>query len=56
MRGGFGERHDAQVIGLAMAGGIRRHIGEHDVYFSWALLPSMALSALGRGVIEKIEM
>jgi len=29
--GGFSQRHDAQMVGLAMPGGIRRHIGEHNV-------------------------
>jgi hypothetical protein len=27
----LGQRHDAQMVGLAMTGRIRRHVGEHDV-------------------------
>jgi hypothetical protein len=39
VRGGFRERHNAQVVGLAVPSGIGRHIGEHNVCFG---LPSPA--------------
>src|SRR5580693_7961451 len=34
MRSRFRQRHDAQMVGLPMAGGIGRHVGEHDIGFA----------------------
>ena len=51
MRGGFGEPHDAQVIGLAVAGGICRHVGEYDI----RLAAEQSLQTLGRGFVEEIQ-
>ena len=30
-RGGFGERAGADLIGLGVAGGVRGHVGEHEI-------------------------
>ena len=48
---GFGQRHDAQVIGLAVAGRVRRHIGKHHVNFA----AEHGLQLLRRRVVEKVE-
>ena len=50
--GRLGERHDAQMIGLAMAGRVRRHVGEHDV----GLAAEHGLEPLRRGFVEEIEL
>ena len=54
--GGFGERHDAQVIGLAMARGVRRHVGEHHVRLSLIPAPEHLFEPVRRCRVEKIEL
>ncbi len=49
---GFRQRHDPQVIGLAVAGGIRRHIGKHHVNFA----AEHGLQLLRRRFVEKVEL
>ena len=50
--GGLGQCHDAQMIGLAVAGGVRCHVGEHDVGFA----AEDFLQSRRRRLVEKIEM
>ena len=46
------QRHDLQLVGLAMAGGIRRHVGEHHIGRS----AEHRLQPLRRGRIEEIKL
>ncbi len=50
--GRFGERHDAQMVGLAMAGRVRRHVGEHHV----GRPAEQRLEPVGCRRIEKVEL
>ena len=52
MRGRLGKRHDAQMVGLPMAGGVGRHVGEDDV----GLAVQHGLEPVRRGFVEEIEL
>ena len=45
------KRHDAQMVGRPMAGGVRRHIGEDDV----GIAAEHFFETIRRGVVEKVE-
>ena len=49
---GFRERHDLEMVGPAVAGRIRRHVGEHDVGGS----TEQGLDLLRRARIEKVAL
>ena len=46
------QRHDLQMVGRAMAGGVRRHVGEHHV----GRTAEHRLEPVGRLGIEEIEL
>ena len=47
---GFSKRHDPEMIGRAMAGRVRRHVGEHDI----GRPAEQGLDLVARTRIEKI--
>ena len=51
-RRGFGERHDPDVIGLAVPAGIRRHVGQNHIGGTG----EQRLERVGRLRIEKIKL
>src|SRR5689334_24217543 len=48
----FGKRHDAQMVGLAVAGRVRRHVGEHDI----GLSADQRLESVGCVNVMKVEL
>src|SRR5262249_20585504 len=53
---GFGEGHDAQMIGLAVPGRVWRPIGENDIDFGFSAVAEHCLEPAGRGRVEEIEL